>query len=146
MIKLEGLANDDIHNPEMRALMIPTNNEMFMRGLYWYYHTLSSQNTGCYLCSPNFGNKIINILNKYPRMHCDSTIGFLFNTNKVYISRKLLFKQRPHYSHIENRDRINYPLFDFELYYKYYENYFKKIIEKHFIFNDDKFYLKKFNR
>lgn len=146
MIKLEGLTNDDIHNPEMGALMIPTNNKMFVRGLYWHYHTLSSQNTGCYLCSPNFGNKIINILNKYPRMHCDSTIGFLFNTNKVYISRKLLFKQRPHYSHIENRDRKNYPLFDFEVYDKYYENYFKKIIEKHFVYKNDKFYLKKFNR
>ena len=146
MIKLEGLTNDDMHNPEMGALMVPTNNEMFMRGLYWYYHTLSSQNMGCYLSSSNFGNKIINILNKYPRMHCDLITGLLFNTNKVYISRKILFKQRPHYSHIENRDRKHYPLFDFEVYDKYYENYFKKIIERHFIYNNDKFYLKKFNR
>jgi len=146
MIKLEGLTNDDMHNPEMGALMVPTNNKMFMRGLYWHYHTLSSQNTGCYLSSSNFGNKIINILNKYPRMHCDLITGLLFNTNKVYISRKLLFKQGPHYSHIENRDRKNYPLFDFEVYDKYYEKYLKKIIEKHFVYKDDKFYLKNFNR
>lgn len=146
MIKLEGLNNDDLHNPEMGALMIPTDNTMFMRGLYWHYHPLSSQNTGCYLSSSDFGNKIINILNKYPRMHADTTIGFLFNTNKVYISRQLLFKQRPHYSHIENRNRTNYPLFNFKVYDKYYKIYLKKIIEKYFIYSDDKFYLKKFNR
>lgn len=144
MIKLEGLTNDDIINPEMKALMVPTNNTNFMRGLFMINHNLSSQNTGCYLSTAKFGEVIMDILGKYPYNHCDYIMGFIFNMHKVYISRPLLFKQGGHYSRIENRNRKEYPIFNFKLYDKIYDNYQKKIIETYFIYKNDKFYLKKF--
>tara|TARA_B100000963_G_scaffold361438_1_gene396873 strand:+ start:1026 stop:2093 length:1068 start_codon:yes stop_codon:yes gene_type:complete len=142
MIKLEGMVTDDVINIENRTLMVPTNNTNFMRGLYTHPFTGSGQAAGCYLSTINFGKKVIEILEKNIYKHADHTVGLLFNTNKVYISRPMLFRQSIHYSHIEHRDRVYYPVFNFELWDHYYEKYHKYLIKNNFIVKGDKFYLK----
>ena len=142
MIKLEGMVTDDAINIEKKTLMYPTDNMNFMRGLYIpILYRGAGQTAGCYLSTINFGKKIIDILEQRPRQHADHSMGLLFNMNKVYISRPMLFRQSIHFSHIENRERKYYPTFNFELWEQYNEKYHRKFIKENFIYKNDKFYL-----
>jgi len=76
-------------------------------------------NTGCYLCSKNFGIKLIKHWIKNPFKHIDHTWQELWKSNHVYFHRPQLFQQREGYS---NQNDVGYRKttipFDWNLYEK----------------------------
>jgi hypothetical protein len=76
-------------------------------------------NTGCYLCSRNFGIKLIKHWIKHSMWHIDGSWQELWKSNNVYFHRPQLFHQR---EGISNQNDVNYREitlpFNWELYEK----------------------------
>ena len=61
--------------------------------------------TGCYLCSRQFGKKLVRLWSNYPYKHIDYIWQMLWKSNKVYFHRPQLFHQKGSYS---NQHDIDY--------------------------------------
>lgn len=74
-------------------------------------------NAGCYLCSKNFGIKLIKHWVKIPFIEIDYTWQSLWKSNNIYFHRPQLFHQKENYSNTVNNlyRQITLP-FDWNLY------------------------------
>lgn len=78
-------------------------------------------NTGCYMCSREFGIKLVKHWLAHPRQHVDHSWQKLWKTHKVYFHKPQLFHQKEGYS---NQSDVVYrnsqKPFDWNLYHKCY--------------------------
>lgn len=79
----------------------------------------NGNNTGCYLCSKEFGIKLIKLWINSPNQHIDHSWQCLWGSNNVFFHRPQLFHQMSGYSNQNDVDyREETRPFNWELYYK----------------------------
>ena len=72
-------------------------------------------NAGCYITTPSYSEKNMQIWNQHPEIHIDHSWQKLWKHNKVYLHRPVVFVQLGLASNIENLVRKETPPFDFDL-------------------------------